>query len=203
MILASYNKKASESKQWQDIVSKKKYHLVVASAMLLIDNNVPKLVATAGSRSNASSALTVASKSTTTMPSIQSVEPGGGSNNNKRKTEVMQTELQPLMCQSLANRPRHTPQQVIKAHEACNKMVAAKEAAHAWALSLLNTEGVEEHSAAEVARLASEKFLIEVKGDTLWQQGRVGIAKVGWPSKMPDDELKLISDAIVGWLSIS
>ena len=166
MILASYNKKASESKQWQKSISKKKNCLVAASVMLL-DNNVPKLVATAGNGSNASSALTVASKSTTTMPSIQSVEPGGGSNNNKRKTEVMQTELQPLMCQSLANRPRHTPQQVIKAHEEHNKIVAAKEATHAWALSLLNMEGVEEHSDAEVARLASKKFQIEVKGDTL------------------------------------
>ena len=31
----------------------------------------------------------------------------------------------------------------------------------------------------------------------------MGIAKAGWPSKLPDDELKLVSDAIVSWMSIS
>jgi len=85
----------------------------------------------------------------------------------ERKKEVVKTKLQPLTSQSLAKKSRHTPQQVIKAHEEHNKIVAAKEATHAWALSLLNMEGVEEHSDAEVARLASKKFQIEVKGDTL------------------------------------
>ena len=149
-------------------ISKMKNHLVAACVMLLIDNDVPKLVATADNGSNASSALTAAFKSTTSMPSIQSVDPRGGSNHNERKKEMMKTKLQPLMSQSLAKGSRHPPQQVIKAHEEWNTILAAKEAAHAWASSLINREGGEEHSAVEVARLASEKFLFEVKGGTLW-----------------------------------
>jgi hypothetical protein len=99
---------------------------------------------------------------------------------------------------------RRTPHQVLKAQKERNRLVDLRKEAHEWALDrLLDVDNTQ--TAEAVAREASEKFNIQVLGNTIRKMRRTGsngYVGQGRKAALSEDHLKAISDGIMGWVTI-
>jgi hypothetical protein len=90
------------------------------------------------------------------------------------------------------------------AYAECNDMIELHRAPYDWACNQMKT-GVDTISAVSFAAQASEKIDFEVKADMLRSLVRKGTSFSGQGHKcwIPEEEMELITSAIVDWLSIS
>jgi hypothetical protein len=99
---------------------------------------------------------------------------------------------------------RRTPHQVLKAQKERNRLVDLRKEAHEWALDrLLDVDNTQ--TAKAVVREASEKFNIQVLGNTILKMRRTGsndYVGQGRKAALSEDHLKAISDGIMGWVTI-
>ncbi len=122
-----------------------------------------------------------------------------GQSNTSKKTKPADK------CQKLlAAKSRRTPKQVLAYMAEKNEVENKRQAAYAWAVQQVNENA--ETNAAKVARVASLKFDLDVKADTVWKllrNNRVTTSRSGPKGKFTDAELEALEVAILSYLALS
>jgi hypothetical protein len=192
---AKYPAKACKSRRKQKNVSQKKRRIMSAASMEVL----PRAVELTSS-SNASSSITA--------PLSSSSNIGGGTTSTTNKENVSRkSNVQKVLTQKekmISADTRRTPHQVLKAQKERNRLVDLRKEAHEWALDrLLDVDNTQ--TAKAVVREASEKFNIQVLGNTILKMRRTGsndYVGQGRKAALSEDHLKAISDGIMGWVTI-
>jgi hypothetical protein len=192
---AKYPAKACKSRQKQKNVSQRKRRIMAAASMEVAPRAVELMAG-----SNASSSIMAPLSASTNSDS------GTTSTSNKenvsRKSNLQKAPTQKEKMISADT--RQTPHQVLKAQQESNRLVDLRKEAHQWALDqLLDVDNT--HSAEAVAKEASEKFNIQVLGNTICkmrQTGSKGYVGQGRKAALSEEHLKVISNGIMGWVTI-
>jgi hypothetical protein len=122
--------------------------------------------------------------------------------NVSRKSNLQKVPTQKEKMISADTRPM--PHQVLKAQQERIRLVDLRKEAHQWALDQLLDVDIT-HSAEAVAKEASEKFNIQVLGNTIRkmrQTGSKGYVGQGRKAALSEEHLKAISNGIMGWVTI-
>ena len=127
MTRAKYNKKASQCKQRQKNVSKKKNRILQASGK----ENVPVSVALNGADE--------ATGTTSTITREEDRRDSQESSQMSRKKQSLE-QVAPIRSKRLAASSRRTPNQVLKAQEERNRIEEVRKVAYEWALHKVNDE---------------------------------------------------------------
>jgi hypothetical protein len=182
-----YPAKACKSRRKQKNVSQKKRRIMSAASTEVL----PRAVELAGS--------SIASSSITTPLSFSSISGGGATSTRNKENVSRKSNVQKVQTQKEKMIPadkRQTPHQV--------RLVDLRKEVHMWALDrLLDVDNIQ--SAEAVAREASEKFNIQVLGNTICkmrQAGSKGYVGQGRKAALSEEHLKAISDGIMGWVTI-
>lgn len=152
---AKYPAKACLSRRKQKNVSQKKRRIVKAAAATNTEG--PQTI-TLQSGSNASSSVTVLLTDSNTSSSTSNKE------NSSKKSNLQKVPTQ--RDKTISSDTRRTPHQVLKAQQERNKLAELRKDAHQWALEQL-VHPANTVSAEAIARQASEKFKIQVLGNTI------------------------------------
>ena len=181
---AKYPAKACKSRRKQKNVSQKKRRIMSAASTEVL----PRAVELTSSSTSSSITAPLSSSS--------------NKENVSRKSNVQKVPTQKEKMISADT--RRTPHQVLKAQKERNRLVDLRKEAHEWALGrLLDVDSTQ--TAEAVAREASEKFNIQVLGNTICKMRRTGsngYVGQGRKAALSEDHLKAISDGIMGWVTI-